>query len=207
MARYSRFGAGPTIFILIFTNIVMFIFGLWWFDQLGLINSDEFFRPALELVGINTAPPISDPDDAFLLDRQRLSKWEEELNLREEALVQRENTIGEMESDISNRLESLQSREEAFEQQQNSFNDMQTTAEKINESIRQNVANLNSMSPTKAVEILVAYADEELVSHLLMAETIAEEAGATSLVSVWLSKMPPERAAEVQRKMVVAAGG
>ena len=31
----------------------------------------------------------------------------------------------------------------------------------------------------------------------------AQEAGEVSLVSVWLSRMPPERAAEIQRKMTI----
>jgi flagellar protein FlbB len=43
--------------------------------------------------------------------------------------------------------------------------------------------------------------DQDAIDVLRMTETIAQAEGTTSVVAYWLSLMPPERAAELQRKM------
>ncbi|MBU3850095.1 MAG: flagellar protein FlbB, partial [Candidatus Treponema excrementipullorum] len=69
-------------------------------------------------------------------------------------------------------------------------------------NITTNVQNLNNMPPQNAVDILVAMDDQDVIDILREADKIAAETGAYSLSSTWLMMMPPERAAQIQRKML-----
>ncbi len=55
--------------------------------------------------------------------------------------------------------------------------------------------------PQRAVDILLAMDDQNIIDVLRKTEELAAAGGTTSMVSYWLSLMPPERAAEIQRKM------
>jgi flagellar protein FlbB len=57
------------------------------------------------------------------------------------------------------------------------------------------------MNPAQAVGILTAMDDQDVIDIFRKTEEIAQAEGAASLVSVWLSRLPPARAAELQRKM------
>ena len=57
------------------------------------------------------------------------------------------------------------------------------------------------MPPAKAVSILVAMDDQTVIDIFRAVEDRAKAAGTASLVSVWLSGMPADRSATLQRKM------
>ena len=57
------------------------------------------------------------------------------------------------------------------------------------------------MPPAKAVSILMAMDDQTVIDIFHAVEDRARAAGVASLVSVWLSGMPPDRSATLQRKM------
>jgi flagellar protein FlbB len=59
------------------------------------------------------------------------------------------------------------------------------------------------MRPDDAVAILVGYDDQLLIDTLRVTEELAQAAGEVSLVSVWLSRLPSDRAADIQRKMTL----
>ena len=56
-------------------------------------------------------------------------------------------------------------------------------------------------APADAVEILNAMEDQDVIDTLRKVEQLAQAAGKMSQVSNWLSLMPPERVATLQRKM------
>ena len=62
--------------------------------------------------------------------------------------------------------------------------------------------NLNGMQPLAAVNILIAMDDQTVIDVLRKVEEIAKRSGSSSMGSFWLSLMPPDRAAEIQRKML-----
>ena len=57
------------------------------------------------------------------------------------------------------------------------------------------------MPPKNAVAILVAMDDQDVIDVLRKADEVAAASGQASTVAYWLSLMPGERAAEIQRKM------
>jgi len=68
-------------------------------------------------------------------------------------------------------------------------------------NIDQNAQYLVGMPPLKAVDILKAMDDQTVIDIFHAVEERARAAGEASLVSVWLSDMPPDRSATLQRKM------
>lgn len=78
---------------------------------------------------------------------------------------------------------------------------MTKTFDDREENIAKNAKNLSSMPPKNAVDILVAMDDQDIIDVLRKADQIAAEEGTSSLVAYWLSLMPADRVAQIQRKM------
>jgi flagellar protein FlbB len=71
----------------------------------------------------------------------------------------------------------------------------------------QNAKYLVSMPPANAKDILLKMDDQDIIDVLRVVEDEAKKAGEDSVVAYWLSIMPADRAATLQRKMARKAGG
>lgn len=191
--------------VLIMLIIIMALGGLLWFDYLGVVHVKSVFSPLYKVLG--KTPQTS--DTATLtnpvvvdLDQDRINKQREAIELRTEELDKRENEILQKEklneqiaSELSNREKFQEEREKTFNQSVKQYDDKNVNIEQI-------AANLNGMRPEAAVNILVAMDDQTVIDVLRKVEEIATRNGTSSMGSYWLSLMPAERAAEIQRKML-----
>ncbi len=201
--RYSRLGAMPQIVLLLLLIVGLIIGGLIWFDYLGILDINDTFAPVLSVLGIAPRQGTGDPGDVMLLDRVRLEKQQQAVTLREAQLDQRRQELESRQQEIQELLQSLESREEELEDRENSLNERVSRYENRRAVLEENSRNLTSMAPDRAVEILVSYDDQLLIDTLRVTEELAQETGEVSLVSFWLSQMPADRAAEIQRKMTI----
>ena len=201
--RYSRLGAMPQIVLLLFLIVGLIIGGLIWFDYLGILDINDTFAPVLSIVGIAPRQGTGDPTDVMLLDRVRLEKQQQAVTLREAQLDQRRQELESNRQEIDEILQSLESRKEELEDREKSLNERLSRYENRRAVLEENARNLTGMPPAQAVEIMLGYDDQLLIDTLRVTEELAQEAGEASLVSFWLSQMPPERAAEIQRKMTI----
>lgn len=191
--------------VLIMLIIIMALGGLLWFDYLGVVHVKSVFSPLYKVLGKTpqtsdtatlTNPVVAD------LDQDRINKQREAIELRTEELDKRENEILQKEklneqiaSELSNREKFQEEREKTFNQSVKQYDDKNVNIEQI-------AANLNGMRPEAAVNILVAMDDQTVIDVLRKVEEIAARNGISSMGSYWLSLMPAERAAEIQRKML-----
>lgn len=191
--------------VLIMLIIIMALGGLLWFDFLGVVHMKSVFSPLYRILGkesqtsvtaTSTNPVVAD------LDQDRINKQREAIDLRVEELDKRESEIAQKEklneqiaSELSNREKSQEEREKTFNQTLKQYDDKNVNIEQI-------AANLNGMRPEAAVNILVAMDDQTVIDVLRKVEEIAARNGTSSMGSYWLSLMPAERAAEIQRKML-----
>ncbi len=191
--------------VLIMLIIIMALGGLLWFDFLGVVHVKSVFSPLYKILGkepqtsvtaTSTNPVVAD------LDQDRINKQREAIDLRMEELDKRESEIAQKEklneqiaSELSNREKSQEEREKTFNQTLKQYDDKNVNIEQI-------AANLNGMRPEAAVNILVAMDDQTVIDVLRKVEEIAARNGTSSMGSYWLSLMPAERAAEIQRKML-----
>jgi flagellar protein FlbB len=97
--------------------------------------------------------------------------------------------------------QELEERQKAVEEQEKSLRAQADDAENKDSNVERNARNLNGMPPERAVAIMAAMDDQDIIDILRKTEEIAQAEGASSIVPYWLSLMEPGRAAELQRKM------
>lgn len=194
---------GKSILLIILIAILV-LFGLLWFDYLGIINAKSSFAPLFRLVGLTPQTSVTASSNNLVvadIDNDRFAKRLEALDIRTEELAQREANAAEQETANAQVAQELQDREKTQTERENTFNNMVQKYDDRNVNIGQIVANLNGMQPQNAVNILVAMDDQDVIDVLRRADEIAAEEGSSSTVAYWLSLMPADRAAEISRKM------
>ncbi len=195
---------GKTI-VLIMLIIIMALGGLLWFNYLGFIRMNTIFSPVYKLLGKDPQTSVtatsSNPITADL-DQDRINKQIEALDIRREEYDRREEDIIKKEQLNDQIAAELASREKSQEEREKTFNQMVKKYDDKNVNIEQIASNLNGMPPKAAVEILLAFDDQIVIDVLRKVEEIATRTGTASMGSYWLSLMPAERAAEIQRKML-----
>ena len=203
MARAKVLGKSILLLILI---VILVLFGLLWFDYLGIIQAKKIFAPVYKMFGLQpqttTAP--SSPSDLSEadLDNDRVAKrlasieeWEEELEKRESGIENAENNNAQVAQELEDQKKALEEREKTFNNELKKYDDRKVNIDQI-------VSNLEGMQPAGAVKILEAESDDQLVIDVLRrAEERAAASGTQSMVAYWLYLMNPQRAATIQRKM------
>ncbi len=202
MSRVKVLGKSILLLILI---VILALFGLMWFDYLGLIQAKKAFAPVYRLVGLipQTSTSPSTPKDLSEvdLDNDRFAKRLEALDIRTEELDKRESDVRQQEENNTQIAQELEDRQVAQEEREKTFNNEVKKYEDRGKNIEQIVQNLSNMPPNNAVAILSAMNDQDIIDVLRREKEDAEASGGSSTGSYWLSLMDPTRAAEIQRKM------
>ncbi len=202
MARGKYLGKSILLLLLI---IVLVLFGLLWFDYLGVIQAKGLFAPVYRRMGLQPQTSSSVSSKNLLqadLDNDRFAKRLESLDIRKEELDKREVDIRTQEDNNTQIAQELKDKETALEEREKTFNNEVKKYDDRMTNIEQIVQNLNGMQPKNAVAILNEMDDQLVIDVLRRAEADADAAGTASMVAYWLSLMPQARAAELQRKMV-----
>ena len=192
-------------FVLILIILILVAGGLLWFDYLGIVHVKSVFSPVYKLLGKEPQTSVTSTQSEPLtanLDQDRLNKQLEAIDIRMEELDKRETDLEESEKQNAQIAAELAEREKNQEEREKTFN---LTVKKYDDkevNIEQIANNLNGMRPQAAVDILVAMDDQIVIDVLRKVEELAKENGSSSMGSYWLSLMPSDRAAEIQRKML-----
>ena len=208
MAGISAVKTGSKVVALVLLILILVLGGFVWFDYLGLINVKEMLSPVVAPIagrlGIDFGLPeaIENVEDVNLLEKERLGKQQQSLDLRMSELDLREQEIETAEAEIKQMLESLEEREGAFEEQEKSFNDRLKEYDNRNANLRQAAEYFVGMPPEAAVEMYLEMEDQDVIDILRAHQRISDEEGTASMVSYWLSLMPAERSATLNRKML-----
>lgn len=201
MAKSNSFG--KTV-VLLFLIVILVLGGLLWFDFLGVIRVKSLFNPIYKAIGwqrqTSTTSTSTKPLTADL-DQDRLDKQREALDLYREELEKREADTVSIEEQNQRLAQEIADREKNLEEREKTFNNTVKMFDDRNSNIEQIAANLEGMQPLKAVDILVAMDDQLAIDVLRKVTERAQNNGVASMVPYWLSLMPAERAAVIQRKM------
>ena len=200
MSHATALGKSILLLILI---VILALFGLLWFDYLGLIQAKQVFTPVYKMVGLQpqTSVSISSPKsmEELDLDNDRYAKRLEALDVRVEELDKREADIARQEENNTQVAQELEDRQAAQEEREKTFNNEVKKYDDRSTNIEQIVSNLRGMQPVNAVAILSAMDDQDIIDVLRKEQALY--AGSGSMGSYWLSLMDSTRAAEIQRKM------
>nr|AGS57570.1 22.5 kDa protein [uncultured bacterium] len=177
--------------------------GIVWFDYLNLIDAKTVLAPLYKFIGREGRnQPAAPPEEALDLDAERLAIRLEALALYELELDKKNQDIQTRTGEVEQKAQELEERIKAEDEREKTFNAMVEQAENKARSVEQNARYLFNMVPANAVAIINRYDDQQAIDVLRMTEDIARREGSASPVSNWFQLMPPERAAELQRKMV-----
>jgi len=203
MASFGRPRVLGRIVLLLAMILALAIGGIVWFDYIGLIDAKAVMSPVYKMFGVRTrgSSPIR-TDSPALLEEERYAKRLESIMVRAEELDARQGGLERRDGEIAQKAQELDDRGKAIEDKEKSFNDRVKQYDNRKANIDQNAQYLVGMPPDRAVDILKAMSDDQTVIDIFHAvEERAKAAGESSLVSLWLSKMPPDRSATLQRKM------
>lgn len=202
MARFGRQRILGRVIVLLMLIIAIIIGGLFWFDYLGLIDAKAVFSPVLKVFKLPVrSGKALDPHSLTLLDDERMAKQMEAIEAMRQELDMRNAEAQEKESELLAMMQEFEDRESALMEKENSFNSMARRYDDRRANIDQNARYLSGMPPRDAVGIMEAMDDQTLIDILRAVEEQAALEGESSVVAYWLSLMPAERSAAIQRKM------
>ena len=201
MARAKTLGKTLLLLLLI---IILALFGLLWFDMLGVIEAKSLFAPVYKVLHLEPRTSVSATSkDIVLADLEddRFAKRLQSLDIRTEELDKREADIAVQEENNAQIAQELKDKETAQAEREKTFNNQVKKYETRERNIEQIVQNLKGMQPDKAVAILVEMNDQDVIDVLRFEKENAVATGSSSMGAYWLSLMPSTRAAELNRKM------
>jgi len=208
MASFGRPRVLGRIVLLLAMIVALVIGGIVWFDYIGLIDAKSLLAPAYKALGVSVRAPIpgganglAGANSPALLEEERYAKRLESISVRAEELDAREGGLQKKDAEVSQKAQELDDRGKALDDQEKSFNDKVKQYDNRKANVDQNAQYLVGMPPARAVSILVAMDDQTVIDLFHSVEEQAKAAGTSSLVSVWLAGMPPDRSATLQRKM------
>ena len=190
------------VFVLLLLVVILAAGGIVWFDYLNVIDAKAVLSPLSRFIGLQgRTQPKTEPDEDLNLDAERLAIRLERLNLRNLEIDSREQELDGRHGEIIQMAQELEERQRALEELENSLRAQTADADNKDRNIEANARILNGMPPERAVGIMSAMDDQDVIDVLRKTEEIARAEGSSSIVPYWFSLMEPARAAELQRKM------
>jgi flagellar protein FlbB len=201
VTEFGEVNPGVRIVVLMLLVVVLTLGGVVWFDYLGIVDVKSVFAPAYRLLGIPRGDQAVSADDPNLLDRERLAKQADALAIRQEDQEKRERELSNKEKELGQLAEDLKDREQAAEAKEKAFNERVKAFENRRVNLVQNSRYLTGMPPKNAVDILLKMEDQDVIDVFRITEQEAAKTGEDSPVAFWISRMPAEIGARLQRKM------
>ena len=201
------------VIVLIFLILILIGGGILWFDYLNVIDAKTVLGPVYNaLRGVPLVSRFLPPGEGrtqqgggvevLNLDAERFAVRMEALELRNMELDKQQQDLQNRRGQIEQMAQELEQRQKALDERENSINAMLSDAEIKDKTVERNAINLTNMPPQRAVGILAAMDDQDIIDVFRKTDQLAEKAGSASIVPYWLSLMDPKRAAELSRKMV-----
>ena len=190
------------IIVLLLLVLILAAGGIVWFDFLNIIDAKTVLAPLYRFIGREgRSQPGATPEEYLNLDAERLAVRLEALDMRSMEMDSQQRNLDSRYGEIEQMAQYLEERQKALEEIENSLRASSSDAENRDRNIEENARILNGMPPERAVGIMSAMDDQDVIDVLRKTEEIARAEGTTSIVSYWLSLMESTRAAELQRKM------
>jgi flagellar protein FlbB len=190
------------VIVLLLLVAVLAAGGIIWFDYLHVIDAKTVLAPLYRFIGRDGRNQQRTTQEEYLnLDAERLAVRLEALELQSMEMDTQRRNLDFRYGEIEQMAQELEERQKALDERENSLRAQALDAENRGRNIEENARILNGMPPERAVGIMSAMDDQDVIDVLRMTEEIARADGTSSIVPYWLSLMEPTRAAELQRKM------
>jgi flagellar protein FlbB len=193
------------IIVLLLLIAALAVGGLIWFDYLNVVDAKTILAPVYRYIPFigkeGRTQPKTAPEEILNLDAERLAVRLEALDMYKMELDTDRRDLTVRYGEIEQMAQELEERQKALEEMEKSLRAQAEDAENKDSNVERNARNLNGMPPERAVAILAAMDDQDVIDILRKTEEIALAEGTSSIVPRWLMLMDSTRAAELQRKM------
>jgi flagellar protein FlbB len=192
------------VIVLLLLVAVMAAGGVVWFDYLNVIDAKTVLAPLYRFIGREgrtQAQAGATPEELLNMDAQRLMVRLEAIDLRRMEMDTQQGDMDRRFNEIAQMAQELEERQKALDERENSLSALASDAENRDRNIEDNARFLNGMPPERAVGIMAAMDDQDVIDILRKTDQMAQASGGNSIVPFWLSLMEPQRAAELQRRM------
>jgi flagellar protein FlbB len=206
MVNWESNMAGRVIVLLLLV-LVLAAGGIIWFDYLNVIDAKTVLAPLYRYIGREgRSQPKVTPEEYLNLDAERLAVRLEALELEKLEIETTRQELVSNRGEIEQMAQELEERQKALDDRENSLKEKEKDTENKERNIEENARILTGMEPGRAVGIISAMDDQDVIDVLRKTEELAQAAGTNSIVPYWFQLMAgtPEgakRAAELQRKM------
>jgi flagellar protein FlbB len=195
------------VIVLLLLVAVLAAGGIIWFDYLNVIDAKTVLAPLYRFIGREgRSQPKVTPEEYLNLDAERLAVRLEARELRNMEMDKTQQALDTRYGEIEQMAQELEDRQKALDERENSLTQKEKDTENKERNVEANARILMNMEPGRAVGIMSAMDDQDVIDVLRKTEELAQAAGTTSIVPYWFQLMAatPEgakRAAELQRKM------
>jgi flagellar protein FlbB len=195
------------VIVLLLLVAVLAAGSIIWFDYLNVIDAKTVLAPLYRFIGREgRSQPKVTPEEFLNLDAERLMVRLEALDLERMEMESTRRELDASRGETEQMAQELEERQKALDDRENSLKALMADVENKGRNIEANARILTNMEPRRAVNIISAMEDQDVIDVLRKTEELAQAAGTASLVPYWFQLMAetPEgaaRAAELQRKM------
>ncbi|MDR2923165.1 MAG: flagellar protein FlbB [Treponema sp.] len=197
------------VIVLLLLVLVLAAGSIIWFDYLNVIDAKTVLAPLYRYIGREgRSQPKTTPEEYLNLDAERLAVRLDALELEKMELDTVRQELAASRGEIEQMAQELEERQKALDDRENSLRAQTADVENKERNIEENARILTGMDPQRAVGIILAMDDQDVIDVLRKTEELARAGGATSIVPYWFQLMADPnreggaaRAAELQRKM------
>jgi flagellar protein FlbB len=195
------------VIVLLLLVAVLAAGSIIWFDYLNVIDAKTVLAPLYRYIGREgRSQPKTTPEEFLNLDAERLAVRLEALELRNMEMDTSRRELDTRYGEIEQMAQELEERQKALDERENSLRAQAADAENKGRNVEENARILTGMEPRRAVGIILAMDDQDVIDVLRKTEELARAEGTASIVPYWFQLMADieggaARAAELQRKM------
>jgi flagellar protein FlbB len=180
--------------------------GLFWLDCFGVVDVKAAlaaFVPRNVQKAAKVIEAVKPSAPGAGIDAERVDARTGTLGTREMEIKRREDDIKTRYEQLARMAAELEERAKSLDEREASMNALADEAASRSRNLEQFAVYLAGMPPRSAVAIIGEMNDQDAIDVMKKAEENARDGNTVSVVPFWLSLLPPERAAEIQRKMSI----
>lgn len=180
--------------------IIFLSFSIFYFlDLIGVLKAEKVF-PFLQAKN----PPVID-DSAYPLEMEKLElqKLQDKLAEKEEELARREKELQDKTLETEQKLKEIAELKEGILAERKKLEMLTRDFEDRQKKIKELANKVINMPPEKAREMMQNWRDFDIIEVLRQIDKDAEAEGNPSITPYLLTLFPPERRAEITRKMLL----
>ncbi|MCS6985656.1 MAG: flagellar protein FlbB [Leptospiraceae bacterium] len=183
------------LILIAFLSLSIFYF----LNLIGVIEGEKL----LPFLAAQNPPIIEDNAYPTEMEKLEFQKWQERLYEKEEELLRREKEIEQKGLEAEQKLKEIAELRAGILAERKKLEMLMKDWEDRQKKIKELATKVVNMPPEKAKEMMQNWRDFDIIEVMRQIDKDAEAEGNPSITPYLLTLFPPERRAEITRKMLL----